>query len=248
MASWEEKTWSDVEVNLAGCKMVESSDVESLCSGLKSAIVTVSDDSVCEQGPGKGKEVVAHSEVSSEVSFDDSWICAICHETIEVEETAQIKGCEHAYCATCILQWAACKTVPWCPQCRTPFSSLYLYKTLDGSLSDIMVEECVCLLLRASWFKPQNSPAVANAEHYDEDEDCYYEEEYYHAPLRIGNRRWGENGYVRNGRLEARKPVAATVPKNCGASTSMGKAPAERKQGTGRRAKRSQRRGLADGV
>jgi len=29
---------------------------------------------------------------------DESWVCAICHESIRLAETAQIKkGCEHAY-------------------------------------------------------------------------------------------------------------------------------------------------------
>jgi len=29
---------------------------------------------------------------------DDSCICAICLDTIQPEETAQIKGCDHNYC------------------------------------------------------------------------------------------------------------------------------------------------------
>lgn len=28
---------------------------------------------------------------------DESWVCAICHESIRLAETAQIKGCEHPY-------------------------------------------------------------------------------------------------------------------------------------------------------
>ena len=52
--------------------------------------------------------------------------------------------------ANCILQWASYKSYPWCPQCRLPFSSLYLYKTLDGRSDSL-------LLMRRS-FVPDVSP------------------------------------------------------------------------------------------
>ncbi|KAH9315448.1 hypothetical protein KI387_024075, partial [Taxus chinensis] len=63
---------------------------------------------------------------------DAFWLCAICHDRILPEETAQIKGCEHAYCVTCILRWASYKADCWCPQCKLPFSFLFVYKALDG--------------------------------------------------------------------------------------------------------------------
>lgn len=171
---------------------------------------------------------------------DESNVCAICHDGIILQEMGFIKGCEHVYCVNCILQWASYKSYPWCPQCRLPFESLYLYKALDGSLSDFMLEESVCLLLRASWYKPvefdfsiEAEPRI-DIEDYEEDDD-----DYYRNTLRIGNRRWGENGYVRQGRMEARP---APVRQPASAQKPQG-------NGMGRRAKRAQKRGTtADGA
>ncbi|KNA25125.1 hypothetical protein SOVF_009340 [Spinacia oleracea] len=99
-----------------------------------------------------------------------------------------------------------------------------------------MLEESVCLLVRASWFTPL--VVEHQDDFYDELEDILYyqyqyqyeyehlndediEDDYFHnsPSLRIGNRRWGDNGYVRAGRLEAR-PVPRSNPQNTGASSS----------------------------
>jgi hypothetical protein len=48
--------------------------------------------------------------------------------------TAVPQGCDHMYCATCILHWALHKEEPWCPQCKNPFSYLLTYRNLDGTL------------------------------------------------------------------------------------------------------------------
>ncbi|CAI5977358.1 unnamed protein product [Closterium sp. NIES-64] len=175
------------------------------------------------------------------VSTDDSNVCAICHEGIILQETGFIKGCDHSYCVNCILQWASYKTHPWCPQCRLPFSSLYLYKTLNGSVSDFMLEESVCFLLRAPWYTPVEFEYQNEIEHppeldaYEEDE----EEDYYANTLRIGNRRWGENGYVRRGRIEARP-----APARSSGAAQKGQ---NSKEGVlGRRARRAQKRTMAD--
>ncbi|CAI5480830.1 unnamed protein product, partial [Closterium sp. Yama58-4] len=143
---------------------------------------------------------------------DESNVCAICHEGIILQETGFIKGCDHSYCINCILQWASYKTYPWCPQCRLPFSSLYLYKNIDGSVSDFMLEETVCLLLRAPWYSPVEFEYPNEIEHQPELEEYEEDEEdYYQNTLRIGNRRWGENGYVRRGRIEARPAPARAL-------------------------------------
>jgi hypothetical protein len=82
-----------------------------------------------------------------------------------------------------------------------------------------MFEESVCLLLRATWFIPLT--IEPHEEAHDDTDDIYpyyYAEEieedeedlesYYmrgnSSTIRIGNRRWGDNGYVRAGRKEAR--------------------------------------------
>eukprot|EP00475_Leptophrys_vorax_P026081 TRINITY_DN3656_c0_g1_i1.p1 TRINITY_DN3656_c0_g1~~TRINITY_DN3656_c0_g1_i1.p1 ORF type:complete len:233 (-),score=2.65 TRINITY_DN3656_c0_g1_i1:219-917(-) len=183
------------------------------------------------------------SSPSNSLAKDDGNICAICHEGIVLQELGFVKGCEHTYCINCILQWASYKSYPWCPQCRLPFDSLYLYKQLDGSVCDFMVEETVCLLLRAPWYKPvefefstiEAEPPI-DVEYYEEDD-----EDYYRNTLRIGNRRWGENGYVRHGRMEAR-PAAATRASHRASQQKPKEGPS-----MGRRAKRAQRRGVADG-
>ena len=54
--------------------------------------------------------------------------------------------------ATCILSWKVVKEQAGCPQCKAPFSTLFTYRSLDGTLHDFPQEESVCLLARAQWF------------------------------------------------------------------------------------------------
>ena len=97
---------------------------------------------------------------------------------------------------------------------------------------------------------------VEDPEDYGEDEDCFDD---YHikSNVCIGNRRWGDNGYVRAGRKKAR-PVgvrhldAAVTCTGEGSSSScssgQGKVKGEKtpKEATGRRAKRAQKREAAN--
>ncbi|KAG9136339.1 hypothetical protein Leryth_003911 [Lithospermum erythrorhizon] len=106
----------------------------------------------------------------SSAGSDHHGICAICLNRILLQETALVKGCEHAYCVTCILRWASYKNEPTCPQCKHPLESLLINRSLDGSLQDYMSEESICLLLRASWFKPL---IVEEREEVDDDEEFY---------------------------------------------------------------------------
>jgi hypothetical protein len=76
--------------------------------------------------------VLKRSHMGNGEGSGDACICAICRDKIKLEETSQVKGCEHSYCIACILQWAIHKSQPWCPQCRLPFTSLYVYRALDG--------------------------------------------------------------------------------------------------------------------
>ncbi|XWS71254.1 hypothetical protein CRYUN_Cryun03dG0122800 [Craigia yunnanensis] len=182
-------------------------------------------------------------------------ICAICLDKIVLQETALIKGCEHAYCVTCILGWATYNQMPTCPQCKHPFEFLNVHRSLDGRIHDYMFEESVCLLLRATWFKPL---LVEDQEEvYDDLEGYYYyphededEEDEFHytssPSLRIGNRRWGDSGYVRSGRQEAR-PVQRPNFLDSGAGSSREPKKKEVAKSTmGRRAKRALKREAAD--
>ncbi|KAJ1695701.1 hypothetical protein LUZ63_012399 [Rhynchospora breviuscula] len=165
---------------------------------------------------GRDLKEIGCGDESGSVDFG---FCAICLEKIVLQETALVKGCEHAYCVTCILRWASYKEQPLCPQCKHPFESLNVHRSLDGCIHDYMFEESVCLLLRANWFIPlmiepheeahdetDDIYAYYYAEELEEDEDDL--ESYYmrgsSSTIRIGNRRWGDNGYVRAGRKEAR--------------------------------------------
>ncbi|CAK9184429.1 unnamed protein product [Ilex paraguariensis] len=181
-------------------------------------------------------------------------VCAICLSKIILQETALVKGCEHAYCVMCILRWATYKNEPTCPQCKHPFEFLHIHRSLDGSMHDFLFEESVCLLLRASWFKPLVVEDQGEVD--DEVEDLYlYEDDgeglddVYLASsssFRIGNRRWGDNGYVRAGRQQAR-PVSHPNVQGSGAGPSREPKKKEiAKDTVGRRAKRALKREAAD--
>ncbi|CAA7388500.1 unnamed protein product [Spirodela intermedia] len=222
-----------------------------------------------------GKEEEIHQSPYLEESVGGG-ICAICLEKIVLQETALVKGCEHAYCVTCILRWASYRDRnPTCPQCKLPFAFLIIHRTLDGCIRDFMFEESICLLLRAQWFVPLPVPAegqevseeelsLYQSDYYDglEEEEEDLEEDYYVAArsstLLIGNRRWGDNGYVRAGRKEARPvnwrcsgsadtpPAAASSGSSSSSSSHKGKEVVKGAAAAGRRAKRALKREAAD--
>lgn len=168
--------------------------------------------------------------------------CAICLHSINLPDMAMVKGCDHLYCACCILQWTLHKSEASCvcPTCKRPFSYLLTYRALDGTLNDFPMEESVVLLRRSQWFEEwvresENASCqslfeeakladdTAWQEDYDEDE--YWEEDekmeafYFSsaagkARIVLGNRRFGSGGYISGGRRLAR-PV-----QNNGASGS----------------------------
>lgn len=194
-------------------------------------------------------------------------ICAICLNKIELQETALVKGCEHAYCVICILRWATYKKEPTCPQCKHPFEFLNIHRSLDGSIHDYMFEESVCLLLRASWFHPlhvEKSHVVLDDSvveeiypyEYEEEEDDEDLDEVYlgrssNINIRIGNRRWGNNGFVRAGKQEAR-PVhhQSHIHEPAEGAGPSSRAPKKKESrdttAVGRRAKRTLKREAAD--
>lgn len=222
-------------------------------------------------------EVVSSNEESRhpETSLADEnhhGVCAVCLNKIALQETALVKGCEHAYCVTCILRWATYKKEPTCPQCKNPFEFLNIHRSLDGSIHDYMFEESVCLLLRASWFHPLHiEPHTEPEDHitqdffysydYEEEEDDEDLDEVYlgrssNINIRIGNRRWGNNGFVRAGKQEAR-PVHQQPPsfQDSGGAGSSSREPKKKESGggaardvaaVGRRAKRTLKREAAD--
>ncbi|KAK9154664.1 hypothetical protein Sjap_002144 [Stephania japonica] len=125
------------------------------------------------------------------------------------------------------------------------------------TIHDYMLEESVCLLLRANWFESlrvvaREEVTDEHEEYYpcEEDEDDCMDDFYFSgaSSLCIGNRRWGSNGYVRTGRREAR-PVSREGyqdPDRAGSSCSTPNKKKVVKVGNGRRAKRAMRREAAD--
>lgn len=106
---------------------------------------------------------------------------------------------------------------------------------------------------------PVFAPEKEEADDYYEEDD--FDDYYFKSNVRIGNRRWGDNGYVRAGRREARpvgvRHLAAAVAQADEAGSSSfrpGKAAAKEKapekapakEATGRRAKRAQKRAAID--
>ncbi|GAA0149519.1 hypothetical protein LIER_08670 [Lithospermum erythrorhizon] len=243
--------------------MIIETDVEQLNDSLQ--CLSLHD----HQSKSKLKSKSVENEVREEQiecgenSSDHHGVCAICFNKILLEDTALVRGCEHAYCVICILHWASYKKEPTCPQCKHPFDFLHIHRSLDGSIKDYMFEESVCLLLRASWFKHvvvEKHEEVNDSiedffiyEEYDDldeqlDEDL--DEEYFgrSSYLRIGNRRWGDNGYVQSGRQEAR-PVHRPNSQDYVAGPSLQPRKKEvSKETVGRRAKRAQKREAADKV
>lgn len=114
----------------------------------------------------------------------------------------------------------------------------------------------MCLLLRATWFEPLVVEDREDMYGYDDPEDYYpYEDEEddldeaffsSSSSIRIGNRRWGDNGYVSSGRQEAR-PVHRSNIQEAGSSSSREPRKKEAAMDkTGRRAKRALKREAAD--
>ncbi|KAG1673172.1 hypothetical protein FOA52_015283 [Chlamydomonas sp. UWO 241] len=168
----------------------------------------------------------------------DSLTCAICLCAPAPVDLAVVKGCEHSYCVNCILHWASYKETPLCPQCKVQFNYLYVHRQLDGTISDYAIEESIVLLQRATWFTQHMDVVDArrthgqrvsayDAEAYEEedevDEDDELEDYYFssaagRARVVLGNRRFGENGFMRGGRLLGRPrpnqqpPTQQTAP------------------------------------
>ena len=147
---------------------------------------------------------------------DNSPCCAICLGVLDASaDTAFIKPCLHPYCVGCILAWASSRATRYpdaptpCPQCKQSFTSVYVQRTLDGVVSEHLVEESIVLLLRARW---TNAAGGATSQEDSDDGSAEFDEEdeeellarQHRVRLVIGNRRFGGGGFVANGRLLAR--------------------------------------------
>jgi len=192
-----------------------------------------------DQHPGEC-EAGAEGDEREEESHAGDLTCAICLCDIPLEDLAMVKGCDHIYCSYCILQWTLHKETCLCPQCKQPFSYLMTYRALDGTLNDFPVEESVVLLRRARWFEESLKDEVTKSlledkrmeddcawlDDYDdeleEDEELeafYFSSAAGKARIVLGNRRFGQGGYIANGHLQAR-PVKPRKSDQVGSSAS----------------------------
>lgn len=151
----------------------------------------------------------------------------------------------------------------WNARCKSLNIVTFLFLLLSilhnclnmSSVHHYMFEESVFLLLGATWFKPlivvdQEEVDVVAEDYYyyEDDEEEDLDDVYFGSSsnLRIGNRRWGDNGYVRGGRQEAR-PIHRPNFQDLGAGPShrpKRKEPA--REMVGQRAKRALKREAAD--
>jgi len=191
------------------------------------------------------EEEAFHFETGEEQE-EEGVMCAICHGNIKPMEVALIRGCDHPFCCNCILNWSQQKKK--CPLCNTAFTHLWLYRMLDGTLNDYLIEENVDLLHRACWFRKavvtEFSPQAAEDEEeeyhemlqymYGGGRDAEEDEDYYldmqdgisRARLRgraVGNRMWGTGGIAQGGRRAARAtPLTPVSAKKKGVTTPIG--------------------------
>lgn len=232
---------SHTEANAKGKRPVLDGDLDS----------DEDDDDVQDAVPREDQQEIAGALelVSSPKKGSESGdlICAICLGDIALEHMAMVKGCDHIYCAKCILHWALHKEDPWCPQCKQPFSYLLTYRTLDGRLTDFPMEESVVLLKRARWFQDSIQHCTRSmslledsrladdvawhdydADDYDLAEDEEIEAYYFssaagRARVLIGNRRFGEGGFIAGGRRQARPVRTPSSSSGKGKGKSTGK-------------------------
>jgi len=118
-----------------------------------------------------GEATVAEDAVVEAQEEEEGVLCAICHGNIQPQEAALVRGCDHAFCNGCILNWALQK--PKCPLCQMGFTHLWLYKQLDGTYNDFLVEESVHMLLLSTWFRKQ--VVTEFTPQPEEEEDDYHE-------------------------------------------------------------------------
>ena len=198
-------------------------------------------------------EALGEALTASPVDVDNTPCCAICLGALDASaDTAFVKGCLHPYCAACIMAWASSRAVRYpdmptpCPQCKQPFTSVYVQRTLDGVASDFLVEESVVLLLRARWTNAAAGGAAGFFQDDSDDGSAEYDEEdeeellaRQHRVRLIGNRRFGGGGFVASGRLLARPLPPQAAPRAAAKKPAAAEAtPSASSKQTPQRAKR----------
>lgn len=66
--------------------------------------------------------------------------CAICLRLIKSQEVGSPEGCDHIFCAVCVIEWSKNSNV--CPLDRQPFTIILVRKNKDGKVvRQVAVEE-----------------------------------------------------------------------------------------------------------
>ena len=88
--------------------MSEPCKVEELLEELLAELDTCSTfhpDEIAHEEAVTLNTIETEVDASSDANCSEGGGCAICLEEIPFEDLAIIKGCEHSYCACCILKW-----------------------------------------------------------------------------------------------------------------------------------------------
>jgi len=177
--------------------------------------------------------------------------CAICLEQTPLADLALIKGCEHQYCVNCILMWAVCKeTCPQCKAPFNYLityrqldgnitdypteESVCLLKRARWFEDYVKAKECgrSAAIFRnpnledelpshGDWADLYEDMLDAELEEDEEIESYYFSSAAGRARVVLGNRRLGEGGYMRSGRVYAR-PVPCPVTPNSSVKQQRG--------------------------
>ncbi|CAL9106084.1 unnamed protein product [Musa acuminata var. zebrina] len=79
--------------------------------------------------------------------------CAICLEKIALQDMSLVKGCEHAYCVTCILRWALYNEKPSCHQCKHPFEFLNILRSWKAASTTVCLRRVFASSLEQAGLK-----------------------------------------------------------------------------------------------
>jgi len=145
--------------------------------------------------------------------------CAICLTRPLARDVVLVASCLHAYCAKCLVRWYGVErrrrerangvSDARCPCCTRPFSCVLARRALDGSedAEGYLRSESMALLARARWCggdaeteaEGEDEGWSADDDDGDDDGDDVEVEVRTRRRVVLGNRRFGNGGFVANG-------------------------------------------------
>lgn len=90
-----------------------------------------------EPKPSTSRQIDDSDSTSGDETCDK---CAICLRLIKKQEVGSPEGCDHVFCAVCIIEWSKNSNV--CPLDRQPFTIILVRKNKEGKVvRQVPVEE-----------------------------------------------------------------------------------------------------------